>query len=506
MTFGRSFKFIQGRLGKRLFPISLILFLISIYEVLFAFSLIPYFSFLIFGELPVLPIFDKLAWVSDQGIHVMFWFLVLLRFCVQSLQAFIVSHVVYNVMSLGIHKSFQHFIFSLTDGNDEARIIVKDNEFLSMYVAFPFVNIISECGVLAFATVAMLIFYPAAIALVTLFVMCILPLMFYNRLLQRKYSALRVEYDIKVFKEIASLITNKRFISTLLLNAKANSLIINLTEKLKSAYSKQYTVQILSKNLIEVFVLIFLATVIVASSTLDQSVLFIIFTIFLRMAQSATRLQMHVQTLQFGSESLQNYTNKVNENAGGPQEITFKVEENKAQWRIENIRNGKSVYLNKNKIYRLVGPSGSGKSTILNSLDSSLYHQKFTKYRFAPQFTTLRAGTLSELDQFYKVSQKDTNLDLFLLSELKIKDVGINRDLDVITKTISGGEAQKLISRVLYDNGTKLLIADELFSNLPLDQEEKLLLLLKKNFDTIIYTSHKSTISDASELTIDELI
>ena len=505
MTFTLILKFLQGRSGTRIYVLFLILLLISIYEVLFAFSLIPYFSFIIFGALPNLSLLESVSQISSSGIHALFWFFVVFRLAVQSLQAYIVSWIVYNVMSLGIKKSFRHFLLSVTDGSDEARIIVKDNEFISMYVAFPVVNIIFEEGVLLFAGVAMLVFYPIAILMFILFIMCIAPLIFYARLLQRKYSNLRVEYDSKVFREISSFISNKRFISTLQLSDKASTLVGNLTEKLKVAYSNQYIVQILSKNFLEAFVLVYLAFVIFFANTIEQTLLFIIFTIFLRMAQSATRLQMHIQTLQFGSESLHNYIKKLSEESKELEEIVFLVEDIDQYWRVKNIRNNKTIFLKKNNIYRLSGPSGSGKSTILNSIDSSLVQQKYVSYRFVPQFTSLRAGTLEDLDSFYSVDQATIDIDSFLLDELKVKDADLYRELDVISKTISGGEAQKLICRVLYNNNSKLLIVDELFSNLAFDQEEKLLLLLKKKFETIIYTSHKATIEAALEISVDEL-
>ncbi len=175
------------------------------------------------------------------------------------------------------------------------------------------------------------------------------------------------------------------------------------------------------------------------------------------------------------------------------------------------------------KIYKkdliaIKGESGSGKSTLINIIlgylkpnRGNIYidDKKFLKNQtfkfnvgYVPQTPTLLDENLKEnilfgrdydRDRFEKIVST-CNLKKFNKSNSKIK----NRELGERGKSVSGGQRQRImIARALYDD-PEIIIFDEFSSSLDSENEEKILLNLKKILKnkTVIFITHSKKVEN----------
>ncbi len=152
--------------------------------------------------------------------------------------------------------------------------------------------------------------------------------------------------------------------------------------------------------------------------------------------------------------------------------------------------------------YAIMGESGSGKSTLINILAGLLKFDtgnlKFNNkiYHGDVEFSKLRLRSIGLVYQSYLLNEQMTaienvmlplclNNDLakkekILLSQEKLKIVGLSNKVEHFPKELSGGEQQRVaVARALINN-PEIILADEPTGNLDIKNEKDIFEMLKK--------------------------
>ena len=262
-----------------------------------------------------------------------------------------------------------------------------------------------------------------------------------------------------------------------------------------------------------------------------------------RVYPAFTRLIAALQTIKFNKPALEkifeelvqnkkstNYTNRINEDETIKEPIerlrimNFNYAYGKKEFILKNI----NLEFKKNHIYGIVGESGSGKTTILNFIcgllsvkDCEIFlnekksdHKEFIqKIGYVPQHVFLLDDTIKKnIAIGIKDEDIDNNKIDNILRDLKLNNFLSNEKIEIEDSTVylgdsgnkvSGGQRQRIgIARALYFN-PEILIFDETTSALDIDNEKKIIEIIKKNKNnkiTIIVSHNENMTNICDEL------
>lgn len=202
------------------------------------------------------------------------------------------------------------------------------------------------------------------------------------------------------------------------------------------------------------------------------------------------------------------------------EEITTSILNDIKTIKLSNISlsyKGTSVFSNfnlcfkKGKKYAIIGKSGSGKSTILKMIlrlinnyegellindvnindidDRSIY----SLISYVGQENFLLNDTIKNnitMYSNYDENKINTILELLLLNTF-IEEKGLNYKIDENSTNISGGEKQRInIARALYKK-SEILIMDEAFSSIDIQESKRIEKEILSMYDTVISIMHK---------------
>lgn len=184
--------------------------------------------------------------------------------------------------------------------------------------------------------------------------------------------------------------------------------------------------------------------------------------------------------------------------------VTFKYPDSKKEIAVDGI----NFSIEENGLYGLVGISGSGKSTLANLLMGSLIPtsgkveygncsiQDITKQCFFKNiglvqgFASIPSGSIREIFHFYNSNLNDDQIkkrmNAFGLKDLYNNPQGLDYQLKEFSKNISVGERQRLIMSASLSVYHKIWIFDEVSSALDKESREKI--------DSQIYNLAKDSI------------
>jgi ATP-binding cassette, subfamily B, bacterial PglK len=313
-----------------------------------------------------------------------------------------------------------------------------------------------------------------------------------------------------------------------------------------SVQSKFYLLGVLPRQILELFAIILICSLIYYLSNLYSSsgadVLFILgvyVTALLRVMPSINMLYLSAQHILFGKSSLEILENEFRDSqiSGTINKITNQDLIPKKIIDTENIelnnisfsypKNSLSIFENasykftKGKIYCLVGESGSGKSTLINLImgfiqplkgtitfngnrdiyDELFYWQKNISYLSQKVFllndSVKRNIAFAEYDEDIDLDRVQDSLKKAHFKDdlINTRD-GVNTELGDDGVNLSGGQKQRIgIARNLYFN-KKILILDEFTSSLDKKNEDLIFdsVAKEKKEKIIIVISHSENI------------
>ncbi len=298
------------------------------------------------------------------------------------------------------------------------------------------------------------------------------------------------------------------------------------TKKINSAGARYNFLVKLPKNIFELFIFIFLFSLILTLYFTNNNDLLISYLSLLavsvyKVIPSLNKISSSLQTIQYFSTPFREVVNLLETDEESP-EIDSVNSFNKISYRNLSFsyNNSKTLFrslnftIEKNDYIGIYGPSGSGKSTLIKILCGLLKPQQgefivdgekirpqiiHNYFSYVPQDPFIMDEDITRNIAFNFDKNK---IDLERLN-IALKQVGLfeifkNKLYEPLGENgikISGGQKQRVaIARALYNN-KQIIILDESTSNLDYETEESILDLLKKinKAITIIIISHKKT-------------
>lgn len=435
-------------------------------------------------------------------------------------------YIRYETIGVALYKSIAERYVEKSDPIEVARSSIKDVDFITHYLTFPLVSVLTET-----LTAILLIIYILSAAPELMLYLFILfctsaPAILLARKKQKVFSKKRSKNELDLYRIGADLIRERILLKSLNAFESVIKRIDYFISEISQAYQGQYTVQNGARLIVEAFSIFLIIIQLYFLSNKGYEVNFIIGVIFvqLRLFMSASRVVGTFQTINFGLESLPRFDGINLQNKSSSDEKPLRAQgvvpnENELKKLITITKNNRKLDIcgRKGDVIRVLGQSGSGKSTLLRLLQKEqlepdekvqikLEGNEEINNSFSILYVsqTTRPFNASIADNITLFSENiDANRLKMVKTLVKLPDSDFkdNRVVDSELRTISGGEGQRLIVATLMYHAGDILVIDEGFANLPLSEEHYLLNLLRKKF-MVIYTTHKESLPNASEISI----
>ena len=310
---------------------------------------------------------------------------------------------------------------------------------------------------------------------------------------------------------------------------------IKSVQESSSANSKNSFIALLPRNILEIFLIIGIATISIYLPMEDDNYknellkLMAAFAIAsFRIMPALTRIVVSINNVNFMLPALNSYNKLVRSLNKSKKKINLRKKIDFQKIRIRNLtfkyKYGKkfifknfSTIINKNEKIGIIGESGSGKTTFINLFLGLLSPQKGEidlidkKGKFLTNIKNLKISHVPQEVFLFDDTLKnnicipgDKRIDSKLLKKvLKEADLekfvnklphGLNTRMGERGAKVSGGQKQRIgIARSLYHE-SDLLIFDEITSSLDIDSENRIMKLIEKiKGRTILLITHKKS-------------
>lgn len=436
------------------------------------------------------------------------------------------TYLRYKTIGVVLYKSVTERYVEKSDPIEVARSSIKDVDFITHYLTFPLVSVLTEILTATLLIIYILSTAPGVLLYLFILFFASAPALYFARKKQKAYSKTRSANELDLFRLGTDLVRERMLLKSLNAFQSVIKRVEYFFSEISRAYQGQYSVQNAARLIVEAFSIYLILIELSFLSNEGRSVEFIISVIFiqLRLFMSASRVAGTVQTINFGLESLPkfegiNFQSKTASDKKLLEAQGVSPMKNNSKISISLRKNNRKLDIcgKKGDVIRVLGQSGSGKSTLLRilakeQLDSdekvqiiigdSEENENRLSILYVSQTTRPFNASIAENITLFSDQINTEHLkavkSLVKLSNSDFKD---NRVVDSELRTISGGEGQRLIIATLMYHGGDIVVIDEGFANLPTTEEHYLLTLLRDKF-MVIYTTHKESHPNASETAI----
>lgn len=222
-------------------------------------------------------------------------------------------------------------------------------------------------------------------------------------------------------------------------------------------------------------------------------------------------LYINYKSVKIRLKDMNNYDDYLNKNCINIKRIEFK----NVFYKINNklILKNINLVINKNEKIFIYGESGIGKTTLFKILLKDISYNKnnikinnisINKYNYeeiknsilyVDNNMKLFNGNIKE-NIFFDDKYDDKCINTVLLNEtFKKNNIDINYNIDNLNSNISSGEASKIVMARALNSDKKVIIFDEITSNIDSKTEKMILSNIKNNYKdkTIIFISHRKS-------------
>ncbi len=407
------------------------------------------------------------------------------------------------------------------------RLLSQESIKLGNQLISPLISIINESILLFF--VSTLIFFYDPFLGTSVFVSSVVLIFLFSKSISRKIRNLGFEITKNNNDRIKNISeTFKSFDLIKMYNSQ--TLVIdryeNFTKRINSAGAHYNFLVKLPKNIFELFIFIFLFSLIVTlyytnNNDLLISYLSVLAVSVYKVIPSLNKISSSLQTIQYFSTPFKEVVDLLEADQESPKIDSVKSFNNISYKNLYfSYNNSKQLFrslnftIQKNDYVGIYGPSGSGKSTLIKLLCGLLKPQQgefiidnteispkliHNYFSYVPQDPFIMDENIIRNVTFnFEENKIDLERVINVLKQVNLFEIfknKLNKPLGENGIKISGGQKQRVaIARALYNN-KQIIILDESTSNLDNETEENILGLLKKinEIITIIFISHKKT-------------
>ncbi len=407
------------------------------------------------------------------------------------------------------------------------RLLSQESIKIGNQLISPLISIINE-SILLFFVSTLIFFYDPYLGL-SVFISSIILVSLFSSSISNKIRNLGFEITKNNNDRIKNI--SETFKSFDLIKIYNSQILVidnykNYTKNINSAGARYNFLVKLPKNIFELFIFIFLFSLILTLYYTNNNDLLISYLSLLavsvyKVIPSLNKISSSLQTIQYFSTPFKEVVNLLETDEESP-EIDSVNSFNKISYRNLSFsyNNSKTLFrslnftIEKNDFIGIYGPSGSGKSTLIKILSGLLKPQQgeitidseiirpqliHNYFSYVPQDPFIMDEDIIQNIAFnfnkHKIDLERLNIALKQVGLFEIFKNKLNDPLGENGIKISGGQKQRVaIARALYNN-KQIIILDESTSNLDHETEESILDLLKKinKVITIIIISHKKT-------------
>ncbi len=416
------------------------------------------------------------------------------------------------------------------------QITTEVGYFVSRIILPTIENIIETLLILSFFTLLLIYNYKLGLIIFSLIISILFLLNLFSRKRVKSISSKRYNISIFSFKAISEIFI---ILKEIIISSLGDARIQKFTGFIKKYYTYERLINIyniLPKLLFEFFAILFVCIAIIFYTKNFQDYLSLLVSLGLYMATavrvipSVTKVARNLQYIELGKPAFEAQFKNLIEIKSGFFESKKKVIrsiQDKIEFRnisfsydkkTEPFLKNIDLELKKNQIICIKGESGSGKSTIANIImgiikpDSGEIFLDKKKFDFLKYNMNLKVGYVDQVSKLlddtlqYNITFKTMlNKEEFKFYQDLIKKCGlekfsenikkrIDKNIGEDSKFISGGEKQRIsIARTLFRN-PELIIFDEPTSSLDMENEEKIMNLIKQFRENriIVVITHNS--------------
>lgn len=407
------------------------------------------------------------------------------------------------------------------------RLLSQESIKIGNQLISPLISIINE-SILLFFVSTLIFFYDPYLGL-SVFISSIILVSLFSSSISNKIRNLGFEITKNNNDRIKNI--SETFKSFDLIKIYNSQILVidnykNYTKNINSAGARYNFLVKLPKNIFELFIFIFLFSLILTLYYTNNNDLLISYLSLLavsvyKVIPSLNKISSSIQTIQYFSTPFKEVVNLLETDEESP-EIDSVNSFNKISYRNLSFsyNNSKTLFrslnftIEKNDFIGIYGPSGSGKSTLIKILSGLLKPQQgeitidseiirpqliHNYFSYVPQDPFIMDEDIIQNIAFnFNKNKIDLERLHYTLKQVDLFEIFKNKLNDPLGENgikISGGQKQRVaIARALYNN-KQIIILDESTSNLDHETEESILDLLKKinKVITIIIISHKKT-------------